>query len=162
LWGNFASLEGLGQEVKDLHFHTIRKFMSVHRILETTVFCDIYQSESYPEKYSGILEEIGREYIKTVVILNYPEPQSLTTGGGVHCWCMRTTNFLSSDGLSFTAYDCGTKPTQEEVKKWQDEEAERQKAVERELTEQRRAAAEKAGAAKKATQDKVKMAYGAG
>ncbi len=154
-WGDLASLEGLGQQSLDLHFHTIRKFMSVHKVLGATVFCDIYQSESYPEKYSGMLEEIGREYIKTVVILNCPKPESLTTGGGVHCWCMRTTNYHSSDGLSYRAYDCGTKPTQEEVKKWQDEKAERHRAIERELTEQRRAAAEEAAAAKKAMQDKV-------
>jgi hypothetical protein len=111
LWGKFASLAGLGQQPDALHFHNLRNFAVVQKKFGTTVFCDIIQSDSYPQKYSGMLEEIGRKYLETVVILNYPNPESLITGGSVACLCMTTTNFHSSDGLSYKTYDCGVQAT---------------------------------------------------
>jgi hypothetical protein len=106
-WGDFAAQEKLGYVGKDLHGYLLRRYMSVRKIFGTTVFCDIYTAQEYPEKYSGIPEELSNDYEKTVVILNYPTPALLTTGGGVKCRCMKTTNYLSSSGSSYAAYDCG-------------------------------------------------------
>jgi predicted Fe-S protein YdhL (DUF1289 family) len=155
LWGPVTEKERLGWAGTDLDGNTVRNYISVHQIKGTTVLCDIFRSLSYPEKYSGILQENSKEYVRSIIILNYPKPESLVSGGGVDCVCMRTTNYVNSDGISFLTYDCGTKPTQDEIGKWRDEEAERQKAVKKELAEQRRVAAEKATAAKKAAQAKV-------
>jgi hypothetical protein len=155
LWGSVTEMERLGWAGTDLDGNTVRNYIAVHQIKGTTVLCDIFRSLSYPEKYSGLLQENSREYVRSIIILNFPKPESLVSGRGVDCLCMRTTNYVNSDGISFVTYDCGTKPTQDELRKWRDKEAERQKAAKKELDEQRRVAAENAAAAKQATQAKV-------
>ena len=67
----------------------------------------------------------------------------------------RAMRLPSKPGDRVNTYDCGTEPTQDELKKLKDEEDERQKEVEQILDMQRRAAAEKAAAAKKAEQSKI-------
>ena len=155
LWGTVAEKERLGWAGADLDGNTVRNYISVHQIKGATVLCDIFRSLSYPEKYSGILHENSREYVRSIIVLNFPKPESLVSGGGIDCVCMRTTNYVNSDGISFVTYDCGTKPTQDEFRKWRDEEADRHHAAKKELDERRRVAAETAAAAKKAAQAKV-------
>jgi hypothetical protein len=128
---------------------------SVRQIRGSTVFCDIYREDYYPEEYSGIQNKVGSEYLKTVVILNYPKPETLTTGGGCNCRCISTTNYVSGNGVSYKAYDCGTEATGDEIQKWRADEAERQEAAAKALAEQRRAAAERTAAGKKASDEKV-------
>jgi hypothetical protein len=91
---------------------------------------------------------------KKFILRNYPESLSLTVGQTIQFTAMRVgTSDYNGDTLEL--WDYGTKPTQDELRKRRDEEAERQKAAARELAEQRRAAAGKAAASKKATHDKV-------
>jgi TPR repeat protein len=127
----------------------------VQQIKGTTVLYDIVREHFANEKWTGVPYKTSQEYVKSVVILNCPNPEKLVTGEGAEFFCMKTTNYVNRDGISFVTYDCGTKPTQDELRKWQDEEAERQQAAKKELDERRRIAAENAAAAKKATQAKV-------
>ena len=89
--------------------------------------------------------------VNRLILKNYPgEPHigmKITK-----CIAMRLPN---KPGDTVNTYDCGTEPTQDELRKLKDEADARQKAEEIELDAQRRAAAEKAAAAEQSMQDKV-------
>ena len=91
---------------------------------------------------------------KKFILRNYPENLSPTVGQTIQFTAMRVgTSDYNGDTLEL--WDYGTKPTQDELSRWRDEQAERQRAAETKLAQQREAAAEKAAAAKQATQVKV-------
>jgi hypothetical protein len=89
-----------------------------------------------------------------IILRNYPANLSPAIGQPISFRAMQVgTSDYNGDTLEL--WDYGTKPTQDELRKRRDEEAERQKAIARQVAEQRRAAGERAAAVKKATQDKV-------
>ncbi len=89
-----------------------------------------------------------------LILHNCPEELSPTVGKTIHVTAMRVGS-SNYNGNTLALWDYGRKPTQDQLRKWQDEEAERQKGIARQVAEQRRVAAEKAATVKKATQDRV-------
>jgi len=75
---------------------------------EDKITCGIYRNEYQHETYTGQLGLENKEFVRWIIIKNYPDPQSLTTGSEITPRCMRVDNYINADGLSFEAYDCGT------------------------------------------------------
>src|ERR1035437_7739479 len=100
--------------------------------------------------------QVGTEKVpdKKFILRNYPESLSPTVGQAVYFTAMRVGT-LDYNGDTLELWDYGTKPTQDQLRKWREEKAEQQEAGTSELAELRRAAAEQAATTKKATEDKV-------
>jgi hypothetical protein len=130
---------------------------AVANIKGTTVLYEIIRKHwtMEIEQFTPTPRKSYDEHEKYVVILNCPHTEKLIAGEGAKFTCMRTTNSINKDGISFVTYDCGTPPTLDEANKFKADTEERQKAAQKELGDQRHAAAEKADAAKKAVQAKV-------
>ena len=118
------------------------------------ITCGVYRCEYEHETYTGQLGLSDKTFVKWVVIYHYPEPKSLVTGQQITPICMKVGNYFTN-GLAFEAYDYGTVPTQDDLRKLKAGTDARQKAAQNQFEEQLRAAAEKAAAAKKQTDAKV-------
>ncbi len=161
-WGDISKHESLGSKVPEEgvergYYYDVG---AVASIKGTTVLYEILRAHwtMEIEQYTPTPRKSYEEHEKYVVILNCPNAEKLVTGERADFMCMRTTNAINKDGISFVTYDCGTPPTLDEANKFKVDTEEQQRAAQKELDEQRRVAAENAVAAQKAIQDKKKAA----
>jgi hypothetical protein len=94
---------------------------------------------------------------KKIILLNYPANLYPADGQTVSFRAMRIgTSDYNGDTLEL--WDYGTKPTQDELRKYKDQEAERQKAIEREANDEKKAADEWQKAVEKELDDRRRVA----
>ena len=113
LWGDISKHESLGVSTLDMADSGEMSHLcgSVRQVKGTTVYYDILKEYMAHEKWTGQLYKTRDEYVKSVVILNCPNPEKLVTGEGANFICIKTTNFVDASGISFATYDCGLQAT---------------------------------------------------
>jgi len=113
LWENVATLAtvGTGSPAANPN-HFVGYWAEVETVADDKITCGIY---GFDTGDYGIMVPQGRNYKKSIVIYNYPNPKSLVTGQiisgqSASCQCMRVENYISK-GVSYEAYDCGIQST---------------------------------------------------
>lgn len=117
LWAYLSQHEKLGimepipmQDSSDLYTKSCL-YGSVGRVGRTSALYDIYRGYYEPDKITLQMQKTHEEFVKSVIILNCSYVDKLVTGEDAKFYCMRTTNFVTSDGTSLVAYDCGVQLT---------------------------------------------------
>jgi hypothetical protein len=113
LWGDISKHEHLGVFSLDPSDSGESSHLcgSVRQVSGTTISYDILRAFTAHETYTGVPYETRSEYVKSVIILNCPNPEKMVTGEGAKFFCMKTTNYINGGGVSFTTYDCGVQAT---------------------------------------------------
>jgi len=108
-WNTFANQEGLGISMLDMNDSGESSHLvgSVQRVVGNATFYEIIREHYARETYTGTPYKTGSETERVVVVLNCPD----ATAKGLGFYCMKTTNYLNSQGFVFPCYDCGFQAT---------------------------------------------------
>jgi hypothetical protein len=99
--------------------HSIASSVEVEKISSDKILCNVYEDEFQPEIYTGSLTLIGKTFIKTIIVYNYPNAETLVSGNPIsgagypekqEVRCIRVKNYMS-ENESYEAYDCGIQST---------------------------------------------------
>jgi hypothetical protein len=110
LWGSPIELIG-GFPTLANNGHPIKYEVIAEQIENGKIFCSIYAITYWWETWTGVEQDEFREPVKTIVVYHYLGAEKLVTGEAFRCHCMRTTNYVSKSGISYTAFDCGIQST---------------------------------------------------
>lgn len=109
LWKPFSEWEGLGPFMlnpsdngEEYHF-----VGAVHQIKGTTVVYDISEEWMAHETYTGMMYKTRDQYVRSVIVFHQEHPMQ----AGMSFLCMRIPNYVDTNGIPATAYECGIQAT---------------------------------------------------
>jgi len=111
-WKTFSKQEALMTPLPDMddiiggYPGTLYRAPEIKKTIGNARFFEIDCIRPVIDPPTGQVSE-DKKFLKNVVILNFSE----ATGKSVNFYCMRTTNYVDSDGNSFICYDCGIQAT---------------------------------------------------